>query len=110
MIISHSRRFIFVHIHKTGGTSVELALDKFLSWNDLVLGGSPLGEAMNDTYRERYGLDKHSSVAEIDQVCGPQLSSRYTVLATVRHPLNRLCSLYNFVGTIVHHHAQAHGF
>src|SRR5215469_2544795 len=58
MIISHSRRFIFVHIHKAGGTSVEQALDPHLAWNDLILGGSQFGEKIQGAYQKRFGLNK----------------------------------------------------
>ena len=109
MIISHSRRFIFVHIHKTGGTSMELAVANFLAWDDIILGSSALGEVMNDCQRDRFGLYKHSSIADIERVCGPEICKSYFVFATVRHPLDRMCSLYNFVGTRVHRYAAAHG-
>src|SRR5215469_1250703 len=98
MIISHSRKFIFVHIHKTAGTSVEIGLDPWLSWDDVVLGSTPRGQAINNTYHARFGLNKHSSIAEIERVCGKQLVDGCFTFATVRHPVSRLCSLYNFVG------------
>jgi hypothetical protein len=99
MIICHSRKFIFVHIHKTGGTSVERALDPHLAWNDLILGGSPFGEKIQQPYAKRFGLNKHSSVAEIEAVCGSSLLDEYFVFSVVRNPLSRLCSIYNFVGS-----------
>ncbi len=101
MIISHSRRLIFIHIHKAGGTSVECALAQYLTWNDLIVGSTPLGKAINDHYRKRYGLDKHSSVSDIEKVCGQEILDQYYVFSVVRHPLDRLCSLYNFIGSII---------
>ena len=47
MIICHSRKYVFIHIHKTGGTSVESALEPTLHWNDLLLGSTPFGEVAN---------------------------------------------------------------
>jgi hypothetical protein len=108
MIISHSRRFIFVHIHKAGGTSVEQALDPHLAWNDLILGGSPFGEGIQAAFRKRFGLSKHSTIAEIEAVCGLRYLEEYFVFSLVRHPLARLCSLYNFVGTTVNNWAVRH--
>jgi hypothetical protein len=102
MIISHSRRFIFIHIHKAGGTSVEIGLDKFLSWNDLILGSTALGETMEDQYRRRFKLQKHSSVSDVETICGREIVSSYYLFSVVRHPLDRLNSLYNFVGSIIH--------
>jgi hypothetical protein len=99
MIICHSRKFIFIHIHKTGGTSVERALDPHLAWNDLILGGSVFGEKIQQPYSRRFGLGKHSTVADIERVCGNALIEDYYVFSLVRHPLSRLCSVYNFVAT-----------
>lgn len=101
MIYSRSLNFVFIHIHKTGGSSMEIALDPHLRWDDLVLGSTPLGEAMNDPYRHRHGLNKHSSIQEVQNVCGADLVARSYCFAMVRHPVHRICSLYNFVGSIV---------
>ena len=109
MIICHSRRFAFVHIHKTAGTSIELALDPFLTWSDLIIGSSRFGEAVENYYRNRFGLDKHSSVQDIETVCGQEIAHNYYLFATVRHPLDRLCSLYNYVGSLVFGWAEKRG-
>jgi hypothetical protein len=101
MIISHSHRFIFVHIHKAGGTSVERALDPYLAWNDLILGGSAFGESIQGPYKKKFGLSKHSAILDVETVCGPHYLEEYFVFSLVRHPLARLCSIYNFVATTV---------
>lgn len=109
MIISHSRRFTFVHIHKAGGTSVEKALDPHLAWNDLILGSSALGQGMHDPYSARHQLYKHSSVAQIEGVCGTKYTDDFYLFAVVRHPIDRVCSLYNFIGSLIHNWKKAHG-
>lgn len=109
MIICHSRQFIFIHIHKTGGTSIERALDPHLAWNDLILGGSAFGEKIQQPYTKKFGLSKHSSVSEIEAICGEELVRRYRTFSLVRHPVSRMCSLYNFVATIVHRWADQQG-
>lgn len=109
MIISHSHRFTFVHIHKTGGTSIERALDPHLAWYDLILGGSPFGEQLQQPYAERFKLHKHSSVADIEQLCGPKYIEQYFLFAVVRHPVARACSLYNFAATTLTRWATKQG-
>jgi hypothetical protein len=99
MIICHSRKFIFIHIHKTGGTSVERALDRHLAWSDLILGGSPFGEKIQEAYSIRFGLSKHSTVTDVERVCGSAIIADYYIFSLVRHPLSRMCSLYNYVGS-----------
>jgi Sulfotransferase family len=98
MIVAHSYKFVFVHPQKTGGTSVSFALDPFLAWDDVVLGGTPRGQAIDQAFGDRFGLRKHSTVAEIERVCGRAVTENYFVFATVRRPLERICSFYNFVG------------
>ncbi|MGG5820451.1 hypothetical protein [Falsiroseomonas sp. HW251] len=109
MIISHCRRFVFIHIHKTGGTSMEVALDPHLAWNDLVLGSTPLGQAINDPYQRRFGLSKHGSLADIARVCGRGVLEDKYVFALVREPAARLCSLYNFVARMIARWSAQHG-
>jgi hypothetical protein len=108
MIISHSRRFVFVHIHKAGGTSVERALDPHLAWNDLILGGSEFGERIQAPYQKRFALNKHSTVSEIETVCGSRYLDEYFTFALVRHPVARVCSVYNFVATALGRIAERH--
>lgn len=106
MIISRRHGFIFIHVPKTGGTSVEVALAEHLAWDDLILGSTPLGFAMNKAYQARYGLFDHGSLADIAAVCGPELLNASFVFATVRHPVARIVSLYNFVHTLVESHCR----
>jgi Sulfotransferase family len=88
---------------------MELALDPFLCWNDLILGSSPFGEGLNSLYENRFGLHKHSSVSDIETICGDDICKNYYVFALVRHPVDRLCSLYNFVGSVVQKWALQRG-
>ncbi|MFI2767378.1 Type II secretory pathway, pullulanase PulA, partial [Sulfitobacter sp. M22386] len=41
MIISRGRRYVFVHIPKTGGTSLALALEARAMKDDVMLGDTP---------------------------------------------------------------------
>ena len=109
MIISHSRKFVFIHIHKTGGTSLERALDPHLAWNDIILGGSKFGEQIQAPYAKKYGLNKHSTVSDIESVCGANFLEDYYLFSLVRHPLARLCSMYNFVATTLNKWAHQQG-
>jgi hypothetical protein len=106
MIISRRHGFVFIHVPKTGGTSVEVALADHLAWDDLILGSTPLGFAMNTAYQARHGLFDHGTLADVAAVCGPEFANSSFVFATVRHPLDRLVSLYNFLHTLVESHCR----
>lgn len=100
MIISSSRKFIFVHIHKTGGNSVTEALRPSLSRSDLVLDHD-LGEWSRKFGRARYRreletLRKHSPAATIAAVLPREVWEGSFKFAFVRHPIARTLSLYNY--------------
>jgi hypothetical protein len=96
MIINHRYRFIFIHVPKTAGSSVTNWLSRFNNWNDIELGGTRYGEAIQPVYGERFKLYKHSTARQIRDVVGDDLWRSYFKFAVVRHPLARLASAYRF--------------
>ena len=100
MIICNSRKYIFIHIHKTGGTSLEKAINPYLSWNDLILGSTEHGEQQDNYYSRRYKINKHSSLEDAYKACGDEIKS-YKVFALTRNPIDRAYSLYNYIAGIV---------
>lgn len=97
MIISHSRKLIFIHIPKCGGSTVERALEPFLDWNDVALGTSDIGNAMNRPFRERFGLFDHGSLSDVIAICGASYIEEYFTFALVRHPVERAMSSFNYI-------------
>lgn len=106
MIISNSRKFIFIHIRKTAGESVTATLEPHLRRGDFLPDGDPRRRVARSI---RLGsppypsLTKHSSAAEVRREIPPDLWNDYYKFAIVRHPVDRMVSFYQWAGLI---HAQ----
>lgn len=110
MIISKSKNFIFIHIDKCGGTSIETALEPFLSWDDIIIGSTPFGEKLETVYEERSingtVLKKHSNANDIKNFIGEDWNNFYK-FATVRDPKKIMISLYYYVKNMVDYHIDS---
>jgi hypothetical protein len=111
MIISKSRKFVFIHLEKCGGTSVENALAPYLLWDDMIIGSTHLGEQLQGFYFNYYGhqhvkdnmLWKHSTIKDIYKNFNEDISN-YKKIAVVRDPMELVKSLYTFSELVVQLH------
>ena len=74
-MISHQHRFIFVHINKTGGTSIEKVFDPLADQKDVRMKHSPVGK-----YKKRF----------------PDHFDIYFKFSFVRNPWDWLVSRYHW--------------
>lgn len=96
-IINNTYKFIYVHIPKTAGTSVSVALSQYTKWCDFELGGTEYGEKIQSIYFDRFGIAKHSSAENIYKLVGPKVWSEYFTFSVVRNPFKRALSTFNFL-------------
>lgn len=99
MIISLSKKFVFVHIHKCAGESVEIACAPSLTRNDFLIGAGSTDKRswISDAILERViGLSKHASAEEIAKRMGPKNYETFFSFAVVRRPEDRIYSLYKY--------------
>ena len=102
MIISHSHRYIFIKSEKTAGTSVEAALSKHCSNEDMV---TPLGDYwFNRDERGEWihsamnaeGFFQHDSAADVMRKVSPKIWNEYFKFSITRNPWDRVVSDYSW--------------
>lgn len=99
MIISPGRGFVFVHMPKTGGTSLTLALEARARADDVLIGDTPKSRRRQKRIADlpaRGRLWKHSTLADLDGWLGPADLDAMFVFTLVRNPWDRLLSLYTW--------------
>ncbi len=118
MIISRGRRFIFVHIPKTGGTALSLALERRARKDDILIGDTPKARARRGRLRGVKAMGrlwKHSTLADIAGLLTDAEIESFFTTAIVRSPWDRAVSYYHWLRGQSFAHpavglAKSHGF
>lgn len=102
MIISPGRRYIFVHIPKTGGTSLAAALEARAHRDDILIGDTEKAVRRRGRVARLRGqaagrLWKHSTLADIDGVVSRAQMDGMLCFCLVRNPWDRLVSYYHWL-------------
>jgi hypothetical protein len=92
-MISLAKKFIFVHMPKTGGNSLQTILRKY-SEDTYVVSGKKDGINRFGIVNEKYGTKKHSTLSEYKAAMEPELYDSMFKFAVVRNPWDRVISRY----------------
>jgi hypothetical protein len=99
MIISRKRRFIFVHIPKTGGTSLSAAYEARAAADDVLLGDTPKARQRRRRLKPMVSagrLWKHSTLSDIRGLLSDAEIGAFFTCTIVRNPWARALSLWSW--------------
>lgn len=100
MIISTRRNYIFVHIPKTGGTSMAHALERRVGPEDILIGDTPKARKRRNRLKDlttRRRIWKHSGLGDIGGLITPAFLAGAFVFTMVRNPWDRTVSWYHWL-------------
>lgn len=100
MIFSRGRKFIFVHIPKTGGTALTLALEDRAKKDDILIGDTPKARARRGRLhgvKSAGRLWKHSTLADIAGLATDAEIESFFTVTLVRNPWDRVVSYYHWL-------------
>lgn len=100
MVLSHTHRFIFIHVAKTGGMSVRAALQPYCAEPEKFVMRRPskmVGDRVNPLYKVWETLLLHAKARDAKRELPPEVFERYFKFAFVRNPWDLMVSMYHFI-------------
>jgi hypothetical protein len=93
-LISQRKGFLFVHVPKTGGNSIQSRLAAYSDDRLVVAGPHQDGVERFEIRSDQYAITKHSTLRDYQRQLEPSLFDRLFKFAVVRNPWDRLISFY----------------
>ena len=99
MIISHSKKFIFIKNVKTAGTSIEYCLAKYCKNDDIFpsfIGNDVkyLKHKGRNYKTPLYKIHPHTGIKKIKKIFGEDIINNYFIFCVERNPYEKIISLF----------------
>lgn len=94
-MISLQKNFLFIHLPKTGGNSVQKALLKYSE--DRVVSINQISHDVTEDFEirnDKYKISKHSTLTRYKAVLNPSIYKNLFKFTTIRNPWDRMISFY----------------
>ena len=93
-MISIQHRFLFIHIPKTAGNSIQNILKDYSEDNIIRVAKHQDGINRFEVQSDRYAIDKHSTLAVYKKEIESEIFDRLFKFSTIRNPWDRMISFY----------------
>jgi hypothetical protein len=93
-LISLRKRFLFIHIPKTGGNSIQNVLHKYSEEKLVCIAPYQDGIERFEVRSDHYPIQKHASLAEYERQLGHHTIDPLYKFTCVRNPWERVVSFY----------------
>jgi len=93
-MISIAKKFLFIHVPKTGGNSIQNILRDYSDDDIVCLAEYQDGVERFEVRNKDYDVTKHSTLAHYKSILDPNLYNSLFKFATIRNPWDLMVSFY----------------
>jgi hypothetical protein len=93
-MISQKKNFLFIHLPKTGGNSIQNILREYSEDNIVKLNKHQDGIERFGVRNDKYNIKKHSTLDHYKKKIEPEIFKKFFKFSTIRNPWDRCISFY----------------